>query len=193
MYYKTETEFQHAPVIIKNIADLPGGLMVDDTEYVGDEIREGSVMGKGSDGLAHLIKTVAMQDGAANDAVVYKTLKNHEFKVGDVMGLLTSEARPAYTITDIDTTSSDDYDSITIETTLGVTLTAGDVLVQCNAASSNAAVLKYTPKGISTRTVSLKMLNQPTGIMIIGVVNSSTMPHAYDATLKALIPDIHFE
>jgi hypothetical protein len=192
MYYKTETEFQYPPVIIKNVADLPGGLMVDDTEYVGDEIREGSIMGKGSDGLAHLIKTVAMQDSAADDATVYKTLKNHEFKVGDVIGLLTSSSRPAYTITAIDK-SNDDYDSITIGTTLGVVLTAGDVLVQCNANSASAAVLKYTPKGISTRTVSLDMLNQPTGIMIIGVVNGSTMPHAYDATLEALIPDIHFE
>ncbi|MGD8449398.1 MAG: hypothetical protein PVF36_09210 [Desulfobacterales bacterium] len=192
MYYKTETEFQYAPVILKNIADLPGGLMVDDTEYVGDEIREGSIMGKGSDGLAHLIKTVAMQDSATDSATALKTLKNHEFKVGDFIGKLTDATRAAYAITDIDTSNAD-YDTITIGTTLGIAMTAGDVLVQCLAESADAAVLKYTPKGISTRTASLKMLNQPTGIMIIGVVNSSTMPHAYDATLKALIPDIHFE
>lgn len=49
----------------------------------------------------------------------------------------------------IDTTTSADYDILTLETTLGVALTAGDILIEADSEHATTAKVLYTPNAIT--------------------------------------------
>lgn len=192
MDVKFESEYQNPPVIIKHLADLPGGLNLDASELVSDALKAGSLVGKGSDGLGHLVKTAKLHANASNTDTDYQVEKGHEFKVGDIVGrsVLTGAARE---ITAIDS-SNDDYDVFTLDQTLGVELTASDgvILVQCETDVSSSPSLMYEPLGVTNNEAVLEYGNQGVGVMIAGVVNDEVVPYPIDDNLKALIPNVQY-
>lgn len=152
-----------------------------------DELKQGAIVGKDTDGLLEVLKTAEMQADGAIDATTYKVLKGHEFVVGDYI-LDSALAGDAQAITEIDT-SEDDYDTLTVGTTLGHAVTDGECLVQV----TSAGALQVTPEGVTKNAVDLSKANQVTGVMVRGTVNESLMPYPVDASVKALLPLIRFK
>lgn len=194
MHVTKSTEYQNHPVIISDLDGLVGGGTIKKTPLSStDELKPGAIVGLDSNNLLEVLKTAELYENEANDETEYKVLKGHEFKVGDfiVDSALTGAA---YAITIVDTTTSEDYDILTVGTTLGHAMTEGECLVQATAeAAAGAAVMQVTPKGITRNSVDLSLANQPTGVMTVGSVNESLMPYPVDASVKALLPHIRFE
>lgn len=89
---------------------------------------------------------------AEDDATVIKVVK-FSTKYGNLaevgmnimkMPATLATAGAAYPITAIDTTTSEDYDAITLSTTLGETLAVGTILAEANSTHATTAVLLYT-------------------------------------------------
>jgi len=194
MYVAKETGTERSLCIEAVLEDIPGGGVIepDDFKSGTTELSEGALVGVDSNGLYHLVKTAELYEDEANDETGYKVLKGHEFKVGDVIMASVITGSAAIAITAI-TTTEDDYDTITVGTTLGLVMSDGDVLAQATAtAASGNGVLKYTPAGITLNSVDLSKANKGAGIMVRGTVNESLLAFPVDATLKAHLPLIRF-
>lgn len=76
---------------------------------------------------------------AGGAAVTYTVAKNHTFIVGDYLASGATGGK-AYAITAIDTTTSADYDTLTVGTTIGA-VTAGDTLYASTATGATASAL----------------------------------------------------
>lgn len=76
---------------------------------------------------------------AGGAAVTYQVGKNNGFAVGDYLASGATGGK-AYAITAIDTTTSTDYDILTVGTTIGA-VTAGDTLYASTATGATASAL----------------------------------------------------
>ncbi len=119
-----------------DISDLP----VDEIVPVGTPISCSDVTRK-----ATVLKSAVLLENEADNETEYKVLKGHFLKVGEDVGAVIGGA--AYAITAIDTSNSG-YDVVTLGTTLGVALNAGDVLVKSSANGANACALHVVPTGL---------------------------------------------
>lgn len=141
------TETAGLVVFTSILETKPGGGTLAVADLTQDEVLAGTPVGlDSSTNLLHVVKCATMQDDATNSATDYKVEKGHNFIVGDIItsGLL----KKAYAITAITTTETA-YDTITIGTTLGVAVSAGDILIQATAvATGNTSAYKYTPIGL---------------------------------------------
>lgn len=197
MFRKTEKSFQYHPGIEQILMDVIGGgtiaradLDVSFGDVKLDELPPLVIAGKASDGVWHVVKTATMQADAADAAVAYKVEKNHLFKVGDKI-TKSGLAEIANTISAIDK-SEDDYDTITVASTLDA-VSEGDVLVLAAAdAAAEAAAYKYTPECITMNKVDLTVANQTTGLLEAGKVVEAVLPFPIDTALKAVLSDIRF-
>lgn len=192
MDIKRETEYENPPVIIKCVADIPGGYTLDAGEMVSDTLKQGAlVSGRESDGLCHVIKTALLHADATDAATTYQVKKGSEFKTGDIISTsaLTIQGQ---TITNVNTDNAA-YDVITVDTTLGTALTAANNVIFVQVAAEGASpALKYTPKGVCSRECDLTYGNQGIGVMTIGTVNGLTAPYWMNATLRAKVPLIQY-
>lgn len=182
-HIKRQGENRQVPAIIQNLADIPGGATIAIADLIpGVPLHEGSCIGKGSDGLFHLIKTAKVTENAGSTATSYKIAKGHHFKVGDILAAGVGSA--GYAITAIDQSNSN-YDTVTVDTTLGAA-TAGAVLVQGAAAGASAA-LKYAPLAITGEPKDvIPGDNLWVPAVVIGTVKGSVIPPYSSATVGAL-------
>jgi len=190
MYRTSETDTERVLCIEKILEDIPGGGVVDPDDFktTTTTMLEGTVLGKDANGIYHVFKTAKLQANAADDATDYRVIKGHEFVVGDVI-VDSGLAGASQTITAI-TTTEDDYDTLTVGTTLGHAIVAGESIVQSTEeAVAGAATLYVTPAGIATNSVDLTKDNQGCGIMIRGTVNESLLPYPIDTLVKAYLKD----
>lgn len=189
------TEYQNPLVIIKEIEDLVGGGVIAKTPLAStDELKQGAIVAVDSNKLLQVFKTAEIHENETNTETEYKVKKTHEFKVGDFITDSGLDGA-AEAITVIDATH-DDYDVLTVGTTLGHALTAGECLVQATAqAAAGSAALKYaTPEGITKNAADLSKDNQVTAVLVRGTVNESNLPYPVDANVKALLePIIRFK
>lgn len=170
------TETASKTPFVSNIETLPGGVTVAVTDLVQTTVVAGTPVGlDGSSGLYHVVKTAEAQANATNSATDYKVLKGHNFKVGDF--LTTGLLKKAFAITAITTTETD-YDTITLGTTLGVAVTAGDVLIEATAqATGDTSAYKYTPVGLTgTKFDVVAGANHPCDVVVRGSVIESMIP-----------------
>lgn len=196
MYVKKETEYQNPLAVEKVIEDIAGGGIIVASELNSSELAEGAIVGKDSDGLFHLCKSAKLYADATATATAYQVEKCHEFKVGNYITSKDVDSCKAYAITAIDT-SNDDYDTLTVGTTLGVAMESeNDVhLVQVSAqdATGGASALSYTPAGITFGSSDLSNDNPDIAVMVRGTVNESLMPYYVpDAFKTALTARIIF-
>lgn len=185
---KTETGLPLA--FDSKIEDVPGGVTVAVTDLTQSSLAAGTVIGADNNGLYHVVKTFKMQANAADDAVTYRVYKGHNGKVGDIIS--QKPGAKAYGISAIDTSNAA-YDVLTVPTTLGVALTAGDVIVQANAvAAGNTSVLKYNPFGLTGTTIDIVAGdNHLVDCVVRGSARLANIP-PISAELKALLPLIRF-
>lgn len=88
---------------------------------------------------AVLLSVAVLYANATNIATSYQIAKGSRLKVGDYFAVTPGGA--AYAITAIDTTSSTLYDTVTVGTTLGVAVTAGQFAFASTATGATAAAL----------------------------------------------------
>ncbi len=196
MYVTSENDTERTLAVENVLEDIPGGGIVDPDDFKAatKKMGEGALVGKDSDGIYHLVKSAELYEDEANDETDYKVLKGHEFVVGDVIMASVDVGSKAYPITTIDTTTSEDYDILTVGTSLGLAMLDGDCLVQATAqaATAGTGTYKYPPVGIALNSVDLEKDNQGCGILVRGTVNESLLPYPVDANIKAFLPLIRF-
>lgn len=133
------------------------------------------------------VRTGILFANATNTAVTYsvnKSLNNKQplFKVGDYLSAVIGGA--AYAITAIDSTTYTDHDVVTVGTTLGVALTAGQSLFQSTATGATAATLGAINGLLYEETLVEIGYMQGVSVVIRGTVYARRIP--YSATLAAL-------
>lgn len=186
---KQDTRTAHA--CTHNLADIPNGVTVSTADLVaGGIVAEGSYVGVDEAGLYHLIKTAKLVENATASATEYKVAKGHHFKPGDV---ITPDAGgKAYTIASIDNTSDPTYDKITVGTTLGASLKAGDALVLAAAEVASKSEFKYAPKAVLGESYQAAALDNLTAVAVtIGQFKACISPAA-PAGLRAALPTVNF-
>jgi hypothetical protein len=184
-----ETESTLPLPFLTKLEDWVGGIVIAASELTQTSLPAGTPVGKDANGLFHVVKQAVMQASATDSATAYKVIKGHDFKVGDFLTNLLAGA--AYAITSITTTNSD-YDTINIGTTLGVTMTAGDVLFEALAESASDSLFKYTPVGLTGHAIDIVAGSNPAVDCIVrGTVNTAVAP-AYNASVKAALPHFIF-
>jgi hypothetical protein len=175
----------------KVIETAQGGFALDVTGLtLGDTLKGGTLISfDESTRIAKVVKTATVQANAANNAVNIRVAKGHQFKIGDYVARSIGGA--AYAITAISTTDPV-YDQITIGTTLGVALTAGDALFISSATgASNAAVtLVHGQTGLSYEDYEITT-STDIAVVLRGRVYARRIPSITD-DLKAKVNSIFF-
>jgi len=177
-------------VFDSKLEGVPGGVTLAAADLTKTSVAAGTPVGKDSNGLFHVVKTAKAQASATNVAVDYKVLKGHNFAVGKFLS--TGTLKKAYAITVI-TTSNADYDTLTVGTTLGVAVAAGDVFIEATAeATGNTSAFKYTPFGLTGTDVEIEANgNHLVDVVVRGSVKESLIAPIH-ADIKTAIPLIRF-
>ena len=181
---KADKRYVHA--CTHNLADIPNGVTVKSAELIdGSVLAEGTPIGKGSDGLYHVVKTAKVTANVAADGTSIKVAKGHQFKVGDfIMAALNGKA---YAITAIDTTTSTTYDTITIGTAIGAVSEGGVIMLADAQHASSGAAFKYAPAALTGDLYDVEALsNHLVCAVTIGQFKESVIPPISDAIKSAL-------
>ncbi len=194
MYVKKESEYQNNPVIKTVIEVLTGGATIAAADFdtsVYKELKAGSIVGKDSNGLFHVLKTAKVHANVAIDATAIQVKKGHGLKINDVIvdTGLTLKADKIIAIN----TSNADYDELTIEAAIGALTSADIIVVAAAEANAGAGTFKIDPIGLTINPVDLTLQNQTSGVLLRGTVNETNMPQYVDANIKASLPLIRFE
>lgn len=163
-----------------------GGFLLDTTGLVaGSTVKAGSVMGfDESTRVAKVIPTAKVVENAGGAATQYKIEKGSLLAVGNYVGQTVGDK--AYPITAIDTTGSNDYDTITVGTSIGA-VTAGGTIFRSSATGANAAAFLVVPKGLLWADTIVDS-GESVSIAIRATVYARRVP--YSADLAAAMPHI---
>ena len=184
-------------VFQKILEDVPGGgtLKITELKAATTWLNKGApVQYSEATSVVNLVKTALLHADATDTAVEYQVKKNHEFKVGEYLAAVVGGK--AYAITVIDTTTSALYDILTVGTTLGVALTATDVVVLfiSSATGASAAVYTYTMNGFLRSGVKIDQANTAaTTVSIVtrGTVYERRLPFSISAAMKTALGARH--
>lgn len=166
--------------ILHRVADIPGGVTVKTANLGGSVLLEGTHIGKGSEGLYEVCKSVEVLTKAAAEATAYEVKKGHHFQVGDKF---TDGKSQAQNIAKIDKGDAN-KDVITLETTLGAEVPAGTIAFE---ASGDTKTAKVKPEAIVGSTYDvIAGDNLFTDAWVMAVVRESNAPWATATAKKAL-------
>ncbi len=130
-------------IIRQLLEDISGGvtLISADLKSATTEVLLGALVNYNSTtGATHLVKTAEVQATYTGGATTIKLKKNHEFKVGDFI----SNGLVATAITIIDTTTSADYDGVTLTAKLDDLDIAADYVLYQGASETTAQATAAT-------------------------------------------------
>lgn len=158
-----------------------GGFTLSDTAIADDtELKAGTVIGfSETTRLAKVCKVAVAQANATDAATTYRVMKGHLFKVGSSINVTGGTARA---ITAIDTSNAN-YDEVTVGTTIGVAVTAGDSIFVNDAGYTGTKGLLYENTVVKGDT--------PVSVVLRGTVYDRRINPIPD-TIKALLPHIIF-
>lgn len=178
------------PVFQKVNETAQGGFRLDITPLTsGETIPAGTPIGYDeSTRVAKVVKQAVAQANAASNATAIRVAKGHNLKVGDYFAKTVGGA--AYAITAIDTSNAA-YDEVTIGTTLGVAVTAGDVLFVSSATGASAAAYGSSARGLLYQDTKVEA-GADVAVVIDGTVYERRIPGGVAAAVKALMPKIFF-
>ena len=170
--------------LLHRVADIPGGVAVSVANLGGSALFEGTPIGKGQNGLFEVCKTAKVLTQAEATATTYEVAKGHHFKVGDRFAANDCNGQ---TITAIDK-SNEAKDVITVGTTLGKVVKAGDCAFESKGAN---ATLKVTPIAVTGSNEDVvDGDNLWVSAWVIGVLKEETAPGANEiikAALKSVV------
>lgn len=133
---------------------------------------------------AAIMGTGVVYEDAGGSATVYKVKKGHTLKVGDYFAKGAAGGK-AYAITAIDSTTSSDYDSVTVGTTIGA-VTAGDLVYVSTATGATASA--YPAINGLLYDDTLANTGESISVVIVGTVYARRVP--YNATIEAALTRI---
>lgn len=137
---------------------------------------------------AIVMSVAAFYANATNTATSYQIAKGSRLKVGDYLAVAPGGA--AYAITAIDTTSSTLYDTVTVGTTLGVAVTAGQFAFASTATGATAAAFPAINGLLYEETVIIDAaFQQSVSVVLRGTVYARRVP--YSTALAALPGLVH--
>lgn len=166
--------------ILHRTADIPGGVGVSVANLGGSALLEGTPIGKGSGGLFEVCKTAKVLTQAEASATTYEVAKGHHFKVGDRFAANDCDGQ---VISAIDR-NDEAKDVITIQTTLGKVVKAGDCAFESKGANTT---LKVTPIAIAGSNEDVENgENLWVSAWVIGVVQEGNAP-AVNETIKTAL------
>lgn len=173
------------PVFQKVLETAQGGFVLDDSVLpAGNTVKAGTPISiNEATRKAKVSKVAEVYANASNSATSFQVKKTHQFKVGDYIAKAVGGA--AYAITAIDTSNAS-YDTVTVGTTLGVALTAGDALFQSSATGASAAVVANTPNGLLYEDTDVSN-GASVSVVLRGTVYDRRIP-LIGSVVKALIP-----
>lgn len=177
--------------IWQNTPDLmQGGFKLVATGLTSGEVLQAGtpVYTSGTARTATVLKTAKAQASATNSATDYKLVKGHHFAVGDYLALTVGSK--AYAITAIDTTNAD-YDLVSVGTTLGATVAAGDVFFKSSATGASAAALDVSPNGLLYAPVKVET-NANCAIAWAGMIYARRVTHGIPSAVRTLLTNIFF-
>lgn len=167
------------------IETAQGGFTLDaGNRSKGDTLKAGTILGYDeSTRKASEVVVLVLTADATDSATKYKVKKGHGAKVGT--NVTAKQGGAAYAISAIDT-SNDDYDEITVGTTLGVALSTGDTLFESSATGATAGAFKVSPKGLLKEDLTITA-NDDVAVVIRGTVYENRIPAVPDDA-KSLLP-----
>ncbi|KAA6350866.1 hypothetical protein EZS27_001713 [termite gut metagenome] len=168
---------------LHRIADIPGGVTVSVANLGGSALFEGTPVGKGSNGLYFVCKTVPIITAATNDATAYEVAKGHHFKVGD---RFATDAANGQLITAIDKSNAA-KDVITVGATLGAVIAAGTCAFESSGANKTLKVTPIAFTGSNEDIVSGN--NLFVSAWVTGVLKESDAP-VVNETIKTALKGI---
>lgn len=170
-------EYQYMPFIIKETIDKPGGgtLKIEGLDKSKGSIAPGFFVGETKEGLLQLLVGAVLFADATKSAVNYKVKKGHQVKAGMFLAG-DAEGSKAYAVTKVVTTDAE-FDTITVGTTLGVTLKAGQSLYEVKAedAVGDKGELPIKPLGIAKNEIDLTVNHPETGVSLSGYYTVAAM------------------
>lgn len=134
---------------------------------------------------ATLCKTAVVYEDLGNTGVAIKIKKGHQLKSTNVVAVAVGGKSYAGTLT-----VGTDYDTFTVGTTLGVALTAGDVLFESATEGAATGALKNTPTALLYDAVKVES-GASVASAISGYVYQNRVP-ALSAAMIAALPQIIF-
>lgn len=165
---------------------VQGGFLIDTSVIaIGSIIKQGTPMiYDESTRKAKPMTTGVVVENAGGTATTYKIAKGHNFKVGDYFA--ATVGGKAYAITAIDTTSSTDYDSVTVGTTIGA-VNANAFVFASSATGATSAAFPSGSKGLNYRDQKVD-IGESVTIVLRGTVYARRVPYSTD--LEAALPKI---
>lgn len=189
-YKKTETP--EKLVFESKIEVIPGGRCVAVKDIFGGRVYAGAPLRKDSNGLYHVIKTAKVAATVADDATEIKVAKGSHFKAGDKIGINGSCGN---TISAIDHDGSTSYDTITVSATLGVALSAGDVLeeVTITTVSESTTYAGLKADGFLGETFDVQANdNHLQSVVVRGSIVEACLANPMSAYIKSNAPLMRF-
>ncbi len=169
------------------IADIRGGVGVSVANLGGSVLYEGTPVGYDSTtGLYKVAKTAKVLANATSSATTIDVAKGHHFKAGDY---ISNGSANGQLISSIDKSDAS-KDVITVGTTLGAALTAGDVLCEVTGNNKTRKVAASAIVGDSYDVVAGE--NLFVNAWVMGVVAESKAKVAFDSTIKTALKCIVF-
>jgi hypothetical protein len=133
---------------------------------------------------AIILGTGVIYEDAGGSATVYKVKKGHTLKVGDYFAKGAAGGK-AYAITAIDSTTSADYDSVTVGTTIGA-VSAEDLVYASTATGATASA--YPAINGLLYDDTLANAGESISVVIVGTVYARRVP--YNTTIAAALTKI---
>ncbi len=186
---KKETVSGGIPIWINVLENALGGFTLDTTSLTaGEKILAGTPISfNEATRLAKPVKMAKLYASATNVATVYQVEKGHNLVTGEFLARSVGSA--SYAITGIDKSNAA-YDAITLGTTLGVNLSAGDALFQSAASGASAGAFIATPKGLLYEETNIGV-NESLSVVIRGTIYQRRAP-VNSPNLQSLLPTILF-
>ena len=154
------------------LADIPGGVTVSAKELTQKVLREGTPVGKGENGLYHVVKVAILHKKEASTPTAYQVEQGHNFKTGDIV-MLGKNAK-GYAITSI--VPGDGYDTINVGTTLG-NGEKGAAIYEADKTAASGVSFKYKPVALVGESYDVEALSNH-------VVNAWTIGQVKEANIQ---------
>jgi hypothetical protein len=185
----------------KELGIEPGGFSIQNTPAAEAIIPAGTpIFISESARTAYVCFRFEVYENATDSAVAIKIVKDNT-KFGNLakvaMNIMKQQATlagtaAAYPIASIDTTNAL-YDVITLTTTLGVSLTAGDILAEADGTATSGRALRYTANGLTKTGVLVEDDNLKYNCSSVykGAIYNRRI-RKIAAIERAALPQIHF-
>jgi len=170
------------------IADIRGGVGVYVAGLGGAVLHEGTPIGYDSTtGLYKVVKTAKVLSSVTTTDTTIDVAKGHHFKAGDY--LTTGTSTNGQQISSIDKSDAS-KDVITLGTTLGKAMSAGDVVFDVTGSNKTKVVAPSAIVGDSYDVVAGE--NLFVNAWVIGVVRESNAGIVFDDAIKSALKSIVF-